>query len=334
VTSAVKAAGVDTWSVCWYLQVDSPAARAMERLATVPAARSKMVDQSIEGHRIGWFPGPRLLFAEGHPGGDGELCPGDQLPKALERVSEGLKDYGILPPAFPLQPRYDAHNRSCTLGGVGFGGVRRLDSTVDLRFSKGAEGLAALAGVAALPVPRVKTQVMREVGGHRIETVYLRGTSGKRVLGRWYDKGIETKSAKRGEWVRPEDQRRYDSAGRLDVELIASGSFVRDQFVRRFEPLWRASKGVKVAGAVELAERISELVDEGVLTPRQAKSVAGWLLLEQAGANRQSRATYYRDRRRCADLGLVVADGTVDPVEVDLEGMIEDALDSGCWGQG
>jgi hypothetical protein len=330
----VKAAGVDTWSVCWYLEVDSPASRAMEHLATAPATRSKLIKDSIAGHRVGWFPGMRLLFAEGHPGGDGVLCPGDQLPGALERVSEGLRDHGILPPAFPLQPRYDAQNRTLKHGGVGFGGIRRLDSTVDLHFERGAEGLAALAGVAALPVPRVKTQVMREVGGHRVETVYFRGTSGKRVLGRWYDKGIESKTAGRGQWVRPEDQRRYDNRGRLDVELVASGTFVRDQFVRRFEPLWRASKGVKVAGAVELAERISELVDEGVLTPRQAKSVAGWLLLEQAGANRQSRATYYRDRRKCADLGLVVADGTVEPVEVDLEAMIEQALDSGCWGQG
>jgi hypothetical protein len=306
----------------------------MEQLATAPAARSKMIKDPIAGHRVGWFPGMRLLFAEGHPAGEGGLCPGDQLPAALERVSEALRDRGILPPSFPLQPRYDAQNRLLKHGGVGFGGIRRLDSTVDLHFERGAEGLAALAGVAALPVPRVKTQVMREVGGHRVETVYFRGTSGKRVLGRWYDKGIESKTEGRGQWVRPEDQRRYGNRGRLDVELVASGTFVRDQFVRRFEPLWRASKGVKVAGAVELAERISELVDEGVLTPRQAKSVAGWLLLEQAGANRQSRATYYRDRRKCADLGLVVADGTIEPVEVDLEGMIESALESGCWGQG
>ncbi len=330
----VKAAGVDTWSVCWYLEPDTPASRAMEQLATVPAARSKLIEKPIADHRVGWFPGPRLLYAEGHPGGDGVLCAGDQLPAALERVTEGLRDHGILPPDFPLLPRYDAQNKRRKHGGAGFAGLRRLDSTVDMHFDRGVEGLAALAGVAALAVPRVKTQVMREVGGHRVETVYLRGTSGKRVLGRWYDKGIESRTAERGVWVRPEDQRRYDSGTRLDVELIASGSFVRDQFVRRFEPLWRASKGVKVAGAVELAERISELVDEGVLTPRQAKSVAGWLLLEQAGANRQSRATYYRDRRKCADLGLVVADGTIEPVEVDLEAMIERALESSCWGQG
>ena len=327
-------AGIDTWSVCWYLEPETPATRAMKQLATTPAPRSMLIEESIAGHRVGWFPGTRLLFAEGHPGGEGQLCHGDRLPAALSALTDGLIDRGVLPPGYPLRPRHLPGGRSRPKGGVGFGGIRRLDSTVDLHFDRGVEGLAALSGVAALPVPRVKTQVMREVGGHRVETVYFRGTSGKRVLGRWYDKGVESGSDRRGFRVRPEDQRRYAKDGRLDVELVASGTFVRDQFVRRFEPLWRASKGVKVAGAVELAERLGELVDEGVLTPRQAKAAAGWLLLEQAGANRQSRATYYRDRRKCADLGLVVADGTIEPVEIDLEEVLEQALDSSTWGQG
>jgi hypothetical protein len=328
----VKAAGVDTWSVCWYLEVDSPASRAMERLATVPSARSKLIEESIEGHRVGWFPGTRLLFAEGHPGGEDGLCPGNGLPGALERVSGGLVDRGILPPTFPLQPRFGRDNRPMKQGGVGFGGIRRLDSTVDLHFDRPAEGLAALAGVAAMALPRIKTEIRREVGGHRIETVYLRGTAGKTVLGRMYDKGVESGTARRGMRVRPEDQRRYPKQARLDVQAVASGSFVRDQFVRRFEPLWRASKGVIVAGGTDLAVRVAELVSEGSLTQRQAESVLGWLMLEQIDGNQQPRSTWFRKRRRCADLGLVVADGTIDPVQVDLGEVLERALDSECWG--
>jgi hypothetical protein len=294
-----------------------------------------MLPDSIAGHRVGWFPGSRLLFAEGHPA-DGGLCPPEGLPSAQARVQGALHDFGVLPPAYKLAPRtkmvgLEEVPLPC-IGGKGFAGIRRLDSTVNIEFDRASEGLAALAGVAAIPLPRSKTQIIREVGGRRVETVYFRGSSGKRVLGRWYDKGVESGVAPRGFLVRPEDQRRFPKEARLDVEAVAESNYVRDAFVRRFEPLWRASKGVKVAGAIELAQRISELVDEGAMTPAEAKSVAGYLLLETAEANRQSRATRYRDRARCRDHGLVLADGVLDEVEVDLGEVIERALDSEAWG--
>lgn len=337
----IRSAGVDTWSVCWYLMEDSSAHKAMEQLATDRGPRSMLLPEKIEGHRVGWFPASRMLFAEGHPSDDG-LCRSDALPAALRRVTDGLVDHGILPPQRRLAPRSvpiyeDGRMQVVNLpvvGGTGFGGIRRLDSTVDIGFDSPAEGLAALAGVAAVPVPRSKTQIIREVGGRRIETVYFRGTSGKRVLGRWYDKGIESGTARRGMLVRPEDQRRFPKETRLDVEAVAQGTYVRDAFVRRFEPLWRASKGVKVAGEVELAVRIGELLEAGEITPGEAKSMAGYLLLEKAGVNAQSRRTRYRDRRKCADHGLVLADGVLEEVEVDLGDVIERALEADCWGQG
>jgi hypothetical protein len=216
--------------------------------------------------------------------------------------------------------------------GCGFAGIRRLDSTVDLRFDSPAEGLAALAGVAALPLPRVKTDVIREVGGRRVETVYFKGSSGKRVLARWYDKGIESGDARRGFHVRPEDQRRFPKEARLDLEAVASGTYVRDAFVQRFSPLWRAAKGIKVGGPTELAQRLRELQEEGVISPAEAKSMAGFLVLEHGEANFQSRATRYRDRARCRDQGLVLADGVLDEVEVDLGEVLERAMDSAAWG--
>lgn len=327
----IRSAGVDTWSVCWYLRDGSAGHRAMESLATERAARSRLLPEEVAGHRVGWFPGSRMLFAEGRP--EEGLCASERLPEALERISEGLQDRGILAPSYPLRPVLGPGLDSRpVLGGSGFGGVRRLDSTVDVAFDDPAEGLAVLAGVAALPLPRMKTQVLREVGGSRVETVYFRGSSGKRVLGRWYDKGIEAGTAKRGMLVRPEDQRRFPKEARLDVESIATSSYVRDAFVRRFEPLWRASKGVKVAGSIELARRLKELVEDGELSASEAKAMAGHLLLEQADANLQSRATRFRDRAKCRDHGLVLADGVLDEVEVDLGDVLEHALDTSVWG--
>lgn len=323
----LTAAGIDTWSVCWYVEDDSPACRAMEHLATDPAPRSQLLPERVVGHRVGWFPGNRMVFAEGHPQEDA-LAPASCLPDVVDKLCAEMADRGVIldrrrvPGGFPGRKKPP----------VGFGGVRRLDSTVDLAFDDPAEGLAALAGVAALPLPRVKTQIIREVGGKRVETVYFRGSAGKRVLARWYDKGIESGSAGRGLYVRPEDQRRFVKDARLDVEALASSTFVRDAFVRRFEPLWRAAKGVKVGGVMELAQRLAELQDEGIVSPSEAKRLAGHLVLDAAEAQRQSRAQCYRDRADARKHGLVLADGVLDEVEVDLGQVLERAMDSEAWG--
>jgi hypothetical protein len=326
----ITAAGVDTWSVCWYLQDQSPPCKAMEALATIPAPRSKLIEDEVCGHRVGWFPGTRLLFAEGHPSGQG-LCKADALPAALDALSEGLADLGVLPPAVDLRPVHGPEGPR-PWRQAGFGGVRRLDSTVDLAFDDPMEGLTALAAVGSLPLPRIKTKVIREVGGRRVETVYFHGSSGRTVLARWYDKGIESGDARRGIHVRPEDQRRFAKDARLTVDAIAQGTYVRDAFVKRFEPLWKAAKGVKVAGVIELAQRLAELQEEGLITPGEAKAMAGHLLLESAGAHRQSRSQHYKDRAACRRHGLVLADGPLDHVEVDLGEVMERALDSEAWG--
>lgn len=326
----VEAAGVDTWSICWYLDPESKPWRAMESLATDQGPRSRLLPDPVLNHRVGWFPGSGLLFAEGHPDPDG-LCKADALPGAAERLSAALGDLGVVPPSHRFRPLVsDEYRRGHD--GCGFAGIRRLDSTVDLSFVDPAEGLAALAGVAALPLPRVKTEIIREAGGRRVETVYFRGSSGKRVLGRWYDKGVESGSASRGLLVRPEDQRRFPKQARLDLEAVASSTYVRDAFVQRFSPLWRAAKGIKVGGVMELAQRLADLQDEGLISPAEAKRIAGHLVLDAAGAQRQSRSQCYRDRASARRHGLVLADGVLDHVEVDLAEILERALDSEAWG--
>ena len=330
----IEAAGVDTWSVAWYLREGSAGHRAIEALATERAPRSRLIPEQVEDHRVGWFPGTRLLFAEGHPS-PGGLAKADQLPDAFQRLSEALCDRGVLPPTHRLAPLQkvsaDGLVTLPVLGGSGFAGVRRLDSTVDLHFDDPLKGLCALAGVAALPLARMQTEIRREAGGRRVETVYFRGYAGKQVLGRWYDKGWK-EHGHRGSWVRPEDQRRFTAQARPPVEALATTSYIRDSFVRRFEPLWRASKGVKVGGATELAKRLAELVDQGAISPTAATRIAGHLVLDAAGCQRQSQRTVLRHRADARNHGLVLADGILDDVEVDLGDILERAMDSDSWG--
>jgi hypothetical protein len=326
-------AGVDTWSVCWTLNDGSPAHRAIEELATEPGPRSKWMPEAIEGHRIGYFPAAQLLVAEGHPSSDG-LASAVSLEPSLAAIVRGLHSRGVPVPHWRIKPVVNGFNdvRLPVTGGSGFAGVRRLDSTVDLRFENPLHGLVALAGVAALPLPRTKKKTIRETGGNAIETVYLLGYAGKRVLGRWYDKGIERGAAPRGEWVRPEDQRRFAGGHRPPVEAMARSGYIRDAFVRRFEPLWKASKGVTVGGALELAKRLGRMVDAGEISPTTAKRIAGHLVLDAAGEQKQAKRTILADRRDARNLGLVLADGVLDEVEIDLGEVCEAAMDSAAWG--
>lgn len=62
----------------------------------------------------------------------------------------------------------------------------------------------------ATSAPRAQAEVrFAKDGTGSVETVYLRGHSGVKILGRWYDKGLEAGSAPRGLLIRAEDQRRY-----------------------------------------------------------------------------------------------------------------------------
>ena len=360
---SVAAAGVDTWSVAWYLREGSSAVGAMEHLATDRAARARLLPESVAGHRVGWFPGSRMVFAEGRPGGDlGLSDPGD-LPGVLKVLRDSIRDRGVALPEYDYRPAYgpgsqrpddavfrDRKGRPVplaprvrsappkfrrSLGDTGFAGVRRLDSTVDLHFEGSGEGLAVLSGVAAVPMARIAKKVQREVGGRRVETVWLLGSSGRAVLGRWYDKGLESGSHARGVRIRPEDQRRFAKGARVPVDVVADTSYVLDSFVRRFEPLWQASKGVLVGALNDLAERVVELVEDGDMTPGEAKGALAHLVLDAGGQDRlQSRRTWYRDRSVCRKHGLVLADADSDRVSVDLGEVMEEAFDADVWGEG
>lgn len=323
-TATAKAAGVDTWSLCWYVEPKSIAYDALEALAIQPAARGRLVPEDVAGHRVGWFPSAGLCFAEGHPSPDG-LAPADVLPEAFSRVVSGMADLGI-----HVTPSQSRHRHGQERPDPGFAGIRRLDLTADLSFDRPADGLATLAGVASLPLPRVQTGTRRQVGGRALETVYMYGRGGKRVLGRWYDKGVESGTAARGTLIRPEDQRRFAKDARLTLEAL-QGDMLKGLFHQRFYPLWKATEGVVVASLDRLGERLRQLQIDGHVSPAQAKAIAGSLILERADANMQSPAQRYRDRKLARDHGLVLAETQDEEVEVDLHEVLEAALSADDW---
>ncbi|HEV2821381.1 MAG TPA: hypothetical protein VGW11_12840, partial [Solirubrobacteraceae bacterium] len=274
-----------------------------------------------------------MLYAEGHPSPDGLCAPGKLA------ASQDALVAALLAADVPLP---NGRSADVWLGPgdavreSGFAGVRRLDSTLDLKVSSSAEGLAIMAGVAAVArdAPRGMADVWFAADGSGVETVYFRGPAGKKVLGRWYDKGREAATAPRGTLLRPEDQRRYVKGTRRDVTEL-SASYVRGKFHQRFYPLYQASKGVTVAGPIVLAEKLAQAVEDGELTATQAEKVAGHLLL-QAVADRSSNGVSSRTRRRrravARELGLVLADGVLQEVEVDLHDVLDQCMDAGAWG--
>lgn len=277
------------------------------------------------GHRVGWHASSGLLYAEGHPNPDG-LGRADDLPDVLDRLELELASADV---PVPIGRRgQDAYGQRFE----GFGGIRRLDSTVDLDVASAPEGIAIMAGVAAVAagLPRMKANVWFGPGS-KVQTVAMHGYAGGRMLGRFYDKGAESGTAPPGRLLRPEDQRRWAKAERRGVEEL-SASYVRQKFVGRFAPLWKASKGVTVGSPLVLAGQLAELQDAEELSHRQAESLAGFLLLDGAGAYRGPGRTRRRRRAELRDHGLVLADGVIQEVEVDLNGVLEAALESEAWG--
>lgn len=327
---SVAAAGIDTWSPCWYVDRDSLAGAWLDGIATVPTARGRLLPRPVLGHRIGWDRASGLLFADGHPSADG-LCSAGDLPAAFDGLVAAMLESGVpIPNGMTADVWLGAGDGGCREDG--FAGLRRVDATLDLAVDSAAEGLGILAGVAAVTrdAPSSKAEVIWSDDGRCVETVYLRGRGGKKVLGRWYDKGVESKTAGPGRLVRPEDQRRYVKGTRRSVEEYTA-PYTRAKFHQRFLPLWQASKGVTVAGPIILAKKLAERVEAGDITPAQADDLAGFLVMEAVQVQRSGR-TRRRRRAQVRELGLVLADGVLQEVEIDLHDVLDQVMDGGTWG--
>lgn len=303
----VVRAGVDTWSPGVYLPEGCAGRTALESLATIKAGRARMVPGDVAGHRVGWFPDSALVFAEGHPAPGDLGCP-DDLPDVLERLELEMGSIGVL-----VSPSSRA-------------GVRRIDAAVDLTTDSRSEGLAILAGVAALTPTGGKGVPWRT--GRCVEAVFFKTPLGA-TRARVYDKGVEAGLAPRGRLIRPEAQCRYPKDSRRDVEELKT-DYVRDQFRRRLAPLWEAAQGVKVGGQAALIERVRSAMERGELSPSRARSVVGYLVLAASDVPQGASRTRYELDRDCRRLGLGFASGDADD-SVDLGAILEECFDSDAW---
>jgi hypothetical protein len=91
-----------------------------------------------------------------------------------------------------------------------------------------------------------------------------------------------------------------------------------------------------VGSSLQLAARLGELVEAGEITARQARTIAGHLVLEAGGLEEAVApvSSRYRYKAQARNHGLVLADGVLDEVEIDLGEVLETAMDEGAWGVG
>lgn len=316
-------AGIDTWSVGWYLAAEGPAEKAVCALATAKVKRFDALPGDVAEHKVLYDRTHRFLVAEGHPNPDG-LAPVDAeaLLAAQEAIADGLEELGVQVPRDP-----GPFDRP---GSPGAAGVRRLDLAVDLQ-GQADQGRAILSGVAAIEPPGLlRSVVHRAKVGRAIETVSWQGARGK--VGRVYDKGVEQLTHRAGEKIRFEDQRRYPSGTRPLVDEL-SPEYARAMFSQRFAALRKATKGVVVASEAEVIGTIEELVDEGVLTATEAVKVMGYLVLERGGAEvGLPRTTAWRFRKLAREAGVVLASSDLeDDLRIDLGGCLDQVIEDAQW---
>lgn len=303
----VLAAGIDTWSPSWYAMPGSPLARALDALATQPSGRALLLPDPVGFYRIGWFPKPRLVFAEGRPGGDG-LLPASGIVTALRRLCHSLADLGIW-----------AESAPCA-------GLRRLDVAADLRTDSSAEGLALLDCVAAASFGAGKLAAYRT--DRRTESVLIKTPAG-RTLARLYDKGAQL-GADPGRRLRFEAQWRFPRERRPAAESL-SAIELRSLFARRFEPLWQAAGGIRLAPATDLVERIGKAVADGRLAPSRARTLAGYLLLGAAGVTQGAKRTTYELERECRELGLLASLSADADRQIDVATVLDECMAPPIW---
>jgi hypothetical protein len=304
----VFATGVDTWSPCWYAEPGSPLARALRGLASQASQRAWLLPDPIAGHRVGWFPEPRLVFAEGRVGG-GALRAAAQLPAVLADLSTALGDLGIPLAAAPCA------------------GLRRLDLAADLRVDSPAEGRALLecASLASAGTDRI-CSYRAERG---VQSVLVKSRAG-RTLARFYDKGAESGFAAPGLWLRLEAQWRFPRGERPRPEGLDPAE-LRERFARRFAALHQAAGGHRLGAAAAIAERLGVAIERGQLAPSRARSLAGYLLLGAAGLPQGAPRTAAELDRECRQLGLSFSLLDAPRRDIDLATVIEECAAPRVW---
>ncbi len=186
--------------------------------------------------------------------------------------------------------------------------LRRADLSADVFFTYPDQGLRFLRGLAALDLPRTKTDAWRKDG--RIETIYYRTPSRGRVRLRIYDKGAEAGSAPPGQLLRLEHQWRFEKRNQREPSSMA-----RDDLGRMWEgqlKTWEAADNVVVADLNGTQRVIVNAVNEGTLSAFTAERLLGHLLLRGRGMTKEwwsAKGKPYlwsRRSRELRQLGLIL----------------------------
>jgi hypothetical protein len=263
---------------------------------------------ALDGWKFGAIPALGLTWAEGHPV-PGELATAAQIGTAAVQVRELVDEhFGVV------------KDRGCS----------RIDSTVTQKFERPQEARAFLAGMAAVDLPRVETTRR----GHPVHSISWAHPSGRRILGRCYDKGKE-RGGEVWEFARLEDQRRFGAAGRPPSEVVSEPGYARSRFQARFGPIRKAVDGVKAATFPVIAQTIADEAKYGYRDMREAERMAGALVLLSGGVGSGGRQTaqyrwYHRRKAELRANGFVVLDHE-ESVEVNLGDVVEAALESEAW---
>jgi len=257
---------------------------------------------SLPGWKCGSMPAIGVTWTEGHPA-DGHLASADEVATAATRARAVVDEH---------------------FGVVKDRGVSRSDVTTNHPFHRPVDARAFLAGMAAIDLPRSHTTRR----GHPVQSVSYSHATGKRILARCYDKGLE-RGGEPWQTARLEDQRRYPSGGRPPIEVVADGKFLRGRFEARFGPIRKAVDGVKAASFPVIAQALADEARYGYRTAREVERLAGSLvILSGGGGDAYSRRTMYRRRGELRDAGYVIADDLYETVEVNLGDVVTQALEA------
>lgn len=295
--------GIDTWRLTWPVESDESVLRSFCRESTRYGYKSR---QSIYGYSVGWDPGSRMAWAEGHPAGVGRLAAPSSLDAWFGALDLILTAHGITMSS-PVA-------------------IARLDTAATVQFADPSFGRAVLDGIGLLRLPRCKP----EVHGHPNETIYFKGLRSQRKLCRIYDFGLLREQAERGRCLRFEEEKRYTQTRRRLVAAMTA-CVIKSQFTQRFAPLLMASHGISVLPPSMLEMELVARVRDGSQSARAAERMAGFVTLDRAGGCGHDARTRYRRYRELATNGLVAEGHGTRMIEFDLGSIFAQILGSPLW---
>jgi hypothetical protein len=284
----------------YYLQgLDTETGECVASSGVTRAALGRVsVDEPIGGGRVGYYPSHRKIYIEGRLAAlhardtsASGLAPPSQLENA-SRIAALAVSQLLHPSTIALE--------KCL--------VRRLDLACDVTFTDGDQGLRFLRALAALDLPRLKSDVWRKDG--RIETIYYRTPKRGLVRLRVYDKGVESGSNAPGERVRLERQLRFPRAKAPDPASIARSDLGKTWQGQLHA--WEDADEIVVADLNAMQHIVLQAATENKLTAFAAERLLGTLTMRGRGLGKdwwiaQGKGYLWSRRsRELRDLGIVL----------------------------